>query len=316
MKRSFLFIACLVLALVAGPLLAAKPGPVRSAPTATVTIAGNPLSVVIGDDTAMQVYNSNVLSNPPGSGQYYPGGTVPGETANAGIWVHPSGGLVYGPASVGISGGSFTPVSLSPVTGTGTAVDPFTVVVVVNIPTTSVQMTETITYVNGASAAIIVLSFVGDGNPVVTLDAFIGADLYLAGNDAGFSFATAASAGGNAADDNCLQLQYTISFLGTTVADRYSANGYGQIWSEIAAGTLSDTFNPSCIDNGASLQWTNRAVGAAPVVINTAASFTGQLIPAGPTAIVPALSPKGLAALVLLLAAVGYVLAKKTSLGA
>ena len=122
------------------------------------------------------------------------------------------------------------------------------------------------------------------------------------------------AAGRRAADSNCLQLQYTISFLGTTPADRYSANFYSQIWSEILAGNLSNTADASCIDNGSALQWTGRAVGTTPVVINTAASFSGQAIPVGAT--VPALSPKAIAALVLLLAAVGYVLARKTSLGA
>ena len=310
MKRFSLFIACLALA--AAPLLADKPHPNHSAPQATTTISGNPLTIVIGDDTAMQIYNSAVVSNPPGSGQFFPGDTAPGETAEAGIFVRPAGGVTYGPSSVGVGGGSFTPVSMSPVTGTGTAVDPFKVVVVVDIATTA-QMTETMTYVNGDVAAKISLSFVAEV-PVV-LDAFIGVDLYLAGNDRGFSFASTAGAGGEGADTNCLLLQYKISLLGTTPASRYSANGYAQNWSEIAAGMLSNTSNPACIDNGASLQWQGLAVGATPVVVNTAASFTGQLVPAA-GAVVPALSPKGIAALVLLLAAVGYVLARKTSLGA
>ena len=196
MKRVSLFATCL--ALIAGPLLADKFGPVRSAPLATVTIAGTPLSIVIGDDTAMQIFNSAVISNPPGSGQFYPGDTLPGQTAEAGLFVRPSGGVTYGPGSVGV-GTPFTPVSMSAVTGTGTTADPFTVVVVVDVPTTSVRMTETMTYVNGATAANIALSFVGDGNPVVALDAFIGADLYLAGNDRGFSFAGPTAAGGQGA---------------------------------------------------------------------------------------------------------------------
>ena len=312
MKRFSLVIACLALA--AGPLLADKPHPNHSAPQAVNTISGTPLTIVIGDDTAMQIYNSAVVSNPPNSGQFYPGDTAPGETAEAGIFVRPAGGVTYGASSVGVGGGSFTPVSMTPVTGTGTAGDPFKVVVVVGIPTTSVQMTETMTYVNGDTAAKIGLSFVGDGNPVVNLDAFIGVDLYLAGNDRGFSFASTAGAGGQGADTNCLILQYKISLLGTTPANRYSANGYSQNWSEIAAGMLSNTSDPACIDNGASLQWTGLAVGTTPVVVNTGTSFTGQLVPVG--AVVPALSPKAIAALVLLLAAVGYVLARKTSLGA
>jgi hypothetical protein len=303
MRRIALVVVCLALA---GPLLADKPeAPAVQLPLAASTINGSPLTIVVGDNTSMQVYNTNV----PGTGQFYPPGSQPGY---AGIYVRPAGGVTYGPCC-----GASQPynlVSLSPVTGTGTALDPFTVVVVVDIPTTSVQMTETLTYVNGASAANISLSFVGDGNPVVVLDAFIGADLYLAGNDRGFSFAGPTAAGGRAADTNCAQLQYTISFLGTTPADRYSANGYSQIWSEISAGSLSNTFNPTCIDNGASLQWTNRSVGTTPVVINTAASFTGQAVPV--QAEVPTLSTIGIAAFVVLLALVGYVLARKSSLGA
>jgi len=301
MKRSVLAAICLA---VAGPLLAGTPHATH-APAAFVTINGSPLTIVIGDDTSMQVYNTNV----PGTGQFFSPGEAP---ADAGIFVRPAGGVTYGPCCGGSAG--FTPVSLSPVTGTGTSGDPFKVVVVVGIPTTSVQMTETMTYVNGQAAANISLSFVGDGNPVVTLDAFIGADLYLAGNDRGFSFAGPTAAGGHGADPNCSELQYTISFLGTTPADRYSANGYGQIWNEISSGTLSNTANASCIDNGASLQWVGRAVGTTPVVINTAASFTGQAIPVAVA--VPTVSVAGIAAIVVLLAVVGYVLARKTSLGA
>jgi hypothetical protein len=301
MKRLVVALACLALA---WPLLAEKPVS-HQAPSAIATITGSPLTIVVGDDTSMQVYNTNV----PGTGQFFSPSSAP---ADAGIYVRPAGGVTYGPCCGGSA--PFTLVSLSPVTGTGTSGDPFKVVIVVGIPTTSVQMTETMTYVNGSSNMDIVLSFVGNGNPVVNLDAFIGADLYLAGNDRGFSFAGPTAAGGRGADTNCGQLQYTISFLGTTPANRYSANGYAQIWSEISAGSLSNTSNPSCIDNGAALQWTGLAVGAAPVVINTAASFSGQAIPLG--AVVPALSTVGLAALVLLLAVVGYVLARKSSLGA
>jgi IPTL-CTERM motif len=52
------------------------------------------------------------------------------------------------------------------------------------------------------------------------------------------------------------------------------------------------------------------------VVINTGMSFTGQAVPVGPTVNTPTLSVAGIAALVLLVAVVGYVLARKTSLGA
>ena len=305
MKRLLVVAACLALA---APLWAEKPRQHGlSAPLATTTIAGSPLQIVVGDNTSMQVYNSNV----PGTGQFFPPDTVPGETTEAGISVHING-VTYGPDDTNL-----TPVSMSAVTGSGTAVDPYTLVIVADAGATGLRLTETLTYVNGSAAANISVAFSNTTDVAVTFDAFIGADLYLANNDAGYPVAVpGASAGSHAADSTCsVQLQYTIAFLGTTPANRYSANGYGTVWSEITAGQLSNTVAPGCLDDGAALQWTGLALTpGAGLVINTGVSFTGQAVPVG--AVVPALSPKAIAALVLLLAAVGYVLARKTSLGA
>jgi hypothetical protein len=309
MKRLLVVAACFALA---APLWADKPGPQHQNPLATNTITGTPLTIVVGDDTTMQVYNSSVI----GTGQFYPPGTGPGVTTDAGVFVS-IGGVVYGSSSV--TSTPFTPVSMTPVTGTGTTLDPFTVVIVVDAGATGLRLTETLTYVNGADLFPISLDFSNTTNVALTWDTFIGADLYLAGNDAGFPFATPGVAAGSlAADSSCqTQLQYTIAFLGTTPANRYSANGYSQVWSEIASSNLSNTVSAGCLDDGAALQWTGATLTpGAGLRISTGVSFTGQLIPVGPTAVVPALSTKGLAALVLLLAAVGYVLARKASPGA
>src|ERR1700739_231218 len=93
MKRLLLVVAGLSLA--AGPVFAAVKSPSRlTAPAATVTISGSPLTIVVGGDTSMQVYNAAV----PGTGQFYPPDTSPGETANSGVWISiPSGGGLYGP---------------------------------------------------------------------------------------------------------------------------------------------------------------------------------------------------------------------------
>lgn len=268
----------------------------------------------------MQVYNSNV----PGTGQFFPPDCTAGQTADSGVFVS-TGGVVYGPDfnnhPCGSASNSYTPlapVSLSAVTGSGTAGDPFTVVVVANVAAL-MQVTDTITYVNGSPTAKISLSFAAIPPPTlptggIAFNAFIGADLFLADNDSGFPFATPPSAAGShGADNSCLELQYTISFLGTTPANGYSANGFGQIWDEISAGALSNTFATTCLDDGAALEW-NENLGGTPVTIGTGVSFTGQAVPAG--AVVPALSVTGLVVLVGLLAMVGFVLAKKSSLGA
>ena len=95
MKRFFVAIACLALA---SPAWAAKtrrvPAQRPASPLApvTATIAGSPLTIVVGDDTSTQVTNSNV----PGTGQFYPPDCGAGETADNGIFVG-NGGIVYGP---------------------------------------------------------------------------------------------------------------------------------------------------------------------------------------------------------------------------
>jgi hypothetical protein len=320
MKRLALAALCLGLA---APAWAVKPRvpPSAPGPAAPVvhTISGSPLTLDVGDETSMQVYNSNV----PGTGQFFPPGCAPGETADWGVFVG-IGGVIYGPdfnnhpcGSASNSYTPWTPVSFSAVSGSGTAADPFTQVTVVDAGTTGLRLTQTLTYVNGSATANIALAFSNIGNAAVTWDTFDGADLYLADNDAGFPFATPPSASGShAADSSCnTQLQYTISVLGTTPADRYSSNGYSTVWAEISAGSLSNTVAPGCLDDGAALEWTGRTLNpGAALTINSGVSFTGQAVPQGAT--VPTLSTAGLAALILMLAVVGYVLARKLSLGA
>jgi hypothetical protein len=316
MKRLLIVAVCLALS---SPAFAEKTRRVpRQSPTgapATVTINGNPLTIVVGNDTSMQVYNANV----PGTGQFYPPDCGVGETADSGVFFTAGSGGVVGPdfdnhpcGSASNTYTAWTPVSMTPVTGTGTAGDPFTVVIVVSAG--GLNMTETLTYVNGASTAYITLAFppaplvapAGLGGAV-----FVGADIYLADNDDGFSLAGPIAAGGRAADVNCAQLQYTIRWLGTTPAAQWTATDYGDVWDQISAGALNNSVNPTCIDNGAALQW---VVAGGGTTINTGVSFEGQAVPVG--ADVPTLSTVGLAALVALLALVGYVLARKASPGA
>jgi hypothetical protein len=313
MKRALTVLAALALAT---PALASKPRTiprhVADAAPATVTISGSPLTIVIGDETSMEVYNSAV----PGGGQFFPDDCNAGETADSGVFAS-SGGIVYGPdfaqhpcGSAAISVTPWTKVSLSAVTGTGTGADPFTVVVVVDAGLTGLRLTETITYVNGSSVAPISLVFSNGGNATVNWDTFIGADLFLADDDDGVP----ALVGGAAAGKDCTFQNYTILFGNSTPNDRYSANGYNTVWSEIASGNLSNTVATGCIDNGIANEWTGGTLTpGGSSTIATSVSFSGAL---APVASVPTLSVMGLTALIALLGLVGYVLARKAFPGA
>jgi hypothetical protein len=323
MKRVLLVVACLALA---SPAWAVKQRRIARDPNAplapaTVTITGDPLQVVIGGDTSMQVYNSNV----PGLGQFYPPDCGAGETADSGVFLD-ANGTVYGPDfgnhPCGSASNTYTPwapVSLSPVTGTGTSFNPFTVVVVADAVATQIRLTETITYVNGAPGAHITLDWAVIPPPSAPsaplggiFNAFIGGDLYLADNDEGYGAQVGTQIGGRGADASCVQLQYTILFGGNTAPTNWTSTGYSTVWDEISAGSLPNNVDSTiCQDNGAALEWATIAI---PSSIDTSVSFTGQAVPVSAT--VPALSTAGIATVVLLLAVVGYVLARKTSLGA
>jgi hypothetical protein len=328
MKRILVAIACLALA---SPAWAEKTRriPVQNSPLAPVvtTISGNPLTIAIGDDTSMQVTNSNV----PGTGQFYPPDCAAGQTADSGVFAA-VGGVVYGPDFDNHPCGSaanlytpWTPVSLSAVSGTGTAGDPFTVVVVADAVAALLRVTETITYVNGNPGAAISLSFsvtpppapgvAGSPEGGINFSAFLAGDLYLADNDHGFGAQVGTQYGGRGASSACSPLNYTILLGGTTPPTNWSSTEYSTIWDEVSAASLNNVVDTTiCQDNGAAIEWAGLAVGGTPITVGTGVSFAGSATPLG--AAVPALSGKALAALVLLLAGVGYVLAKRSSLGA
>ena len=317
MKRVVFALACLALAV---PLWAEKLRVMPQAPQAPPvvrTITGSPLTIFVGDDTSMQVLNTNI---PGGSGQFFPGGCTT-DVADSGVFARIAGSN-YGPnfnehvcSSAAIQPTfPWTPVSISPVTGTGTGVDPFTVIIVVDAGTTGLRLTETMTYVNGATTTNTSFAFSNTGNVAVTWDTFFGADLFLANSDSGIPFLAPGNAPGG---QDCAAQTYSIFFLTTTPNDRYSAEHWSTVWSEIAAGMLANVVDPVCQDNGAANQWQNRTLNPAEsLTINSGVSFSGFVGPPPVTAVVPTLSAVGLAALIVLLALVGYVLARRASLGA
>lgn len=277
MKRALAVIAAVLFGL-AAQLAVAQP-------TVRV-IAGNPLTVNVGSDASFQVYTTLV----PGQGQFYPSSN--NTVADYGVFVDRAGTL-FAPAFSTHTGGTatgsigantpWTSVSISPVTGTGTAGDPFTVVVVNDAAATGLRMTMTVTYVNGENFFRKTFAFTtGDATPY---DVFLGGDIYLANSDSGVPYTLSGAVGGQ----TCAPPVYTILMIPLTPASRYSARGYSTVWSEIGAGLLSNVIATGCQDNGAALQWQNRvgngsiqaatSFGAIPPIVNPPPSGPAQEIP-------------------------------------
>jgi hypothetical protein len=145
---------------------------------------------------------------------------------------------------------------------------------------------------------------------------FFGADLYLANSDSGIPFRDGTT--GGVGGQNCGATQtYTIQFIPTTAADAYAANGFSSVWSQIGADSLGNTVTAGCLDNGAALQWNDRAVNAgAPTTINVRVQFTGFVgpspTPTGPAAVVPTLSFPMMALFAVALASLAFVMMRRS----
>ncbi|HWS28393.1 MAG TPA: hypothetical protein VN259_17665 [Xanthomonadales bacterium] len=271
---------CLALPLTAKQLTV--PDTVTAAP-AFSTIDGLPLKINVGAENSYQIFNDDLPDN--AVGQIYP--TDAAQTADMGWFVRvgtslyaPNFGQHPGGTATG-SLGSFTPygeTSLTPTSGAGTSASPYAVTVVTNLGDSGLIATKTITYVNGDnyfSERFRVRNTSGNTQQVTI---FLGSDIYLANSDAGVPFRepTSGSPGGR----TCAGVtpEYTILHIPLTPADRFTAVGYSDVWSQIGGGQLNNTVGSGCIDNGAALQWNFSVVPGGSATVLSATSF-GEVPP-------------------------------------
>ena len=274
-----------------------------AAPSVTV-IAGTPLTINAGSDHTFQILNSAI----PGSGQIYPSGAT--GTADMGWFVrigsakfapdfsqHPSGTAT---SSIGTNT-AWTPGTLSARTGAGTSADPFKVTVTNALPSTALNSTQEISYVNGENFFRKKFTLSNSSATSVSASVFLGADIYLASSDTGIPQRVSGSPGGK----DCGAGTYNILMIpqGSVAPLNYSAKGYDTVWAEIGAGTLSNTVATGCIDNGAALQWNVTVPANGSVSVEAATSFgviPGALItPPAASTPVPTMSSFAIALLML-----------------
>ena len=284
-KVSFFALAALAGASFAGGVPTANPSP---APVVR-TIAGSRLTIAIGDDTSLQVWDSTVG---PGFALFKPNCTDTGQTGDAGTLVA-IGGNIFGPDFLNHPCGTlapafatpWTPVSISPVTGSGSASDPFTVVVVADGGATGLRLTETVSYVDGEDRFEPALAFSNTASGPLTWRTFLAADMALGFNTVlpilhlGAPGAQSALSLG-APFPACLPLPY-YALLPT--ADRYTGRDSNQMWTEILAGQLSNTLEQGCPYSGIATQWTDRTLGPGEGLILRSTSNALSFVNASPT---------------------------------
>ena len=103
-----------------------------------------------------------------------------------------TGGVDYGPNDIPAGNNSrtdYTLVSQTPVTGTGTAADPFKVVTVVDVAATGLRITQTDSYVVGDENYRSDIAVTNSSSGAVDATLYHAADCFLQDSDLGFGFA-------------------------------------------------------------------------------------------------------------------------------
>jgi uncharacterized repeat protein (TIGR01451 family) len=154
----------------------------------------------------------------------------------------------------------FTPVSQTPVTGTGTSSDPYTVETTDDAGTSGLRLQETDSYVVGDEAYQTQVTVTNTTGQAINAILYRAGDCYLAGSDVGYGFTqtfgsrNAVGCSVNADNDPPSRIEEWIPLTG---GNDYYEDFYGNVWGWIGSHTA---FPNTCqcessIDNGAGISW-------------------------------------------------------------
>lgn len=229
-------------------------------PFVDIASAGPLTHVYLGNELSCQVAHAGDTAF-----EFFPPATIPGDS---GTFIA-MGGILYAPDFVAHGGTAtgalgarvvFTPVSQSGVTGTGTAVDPFTVVTVVDVSTTGLQIEQTDRYIIGDEfyrTDVLITNNGGPANGVL----YRAADAFLAGSDLGYGFTEVFGGNRNAVgcsiNPNNIPPARIEEWIPLTGGNNFYQDRYSTVWSFI--GTKAP-FPDTCActtfqDNGAGISW-------------------------------------------------------------
>jgi len=154
----------------------------------------------------------------------------------------------------------FTPVSQTPVTGSGTSGDPFKVVTVVDVAATGLRIQQTDTYVIGEESYRTDTMIINNSNGPASGVLFRAADAYLQGSDIGYGFTEVSgnrNTVGCSVNPNNTPPARIEGWTPLTDDNNFYEAFYGEIWHWI--GTKSPFPNmcgcTTLQDNGGGISW-------------------------------------------------------------
>lgn len=239
---------CATLGTTAGPALAES-----------VAIPGNPMTVYVGGQGQLQAF----LSGSEDGIYYHP----TEQMGDAGFFLAFPGESVWGfDGTAGPFGlEQYEEVAQEPVTGSGTAADPFSQETVYAVPG-GVYVTETTTYVNGATEFNNKWEVTNETGASVKFRAFAAADFYFEGDDRGtgvFTLGPPRFIGGTNVDTGRSGgfVEVTGGAGASPPWSHYQELPYPNIWTEVIEEAFqpgvhfNDTVDPNDEDNAGGVEW-------------------------------------------------------------
>jgi Ca2+-binding RTX toxin-like protein len=276
--------AGLGLALAVCALAVVPAGAAANVPFKQISSPGPIESIWIGNDLSCQVKlkADDVYS-------FYPSNVAPGD---CGVFVA-RGGTVTSPhwsahdnsavdnVLVPAYGTPFIAVSQSPVTGTGTAADPFKIVTTGGVAGGGLNITRTDTYVTGLDSWNIEITATDTGGGADNVILYHAGDCYLAESDFGYGAVnTAAGAAFCTSKPNNSPPGRTIGFgpsgtassTGGTVIEGHFRN---DVWSKTGPAALYPNVCFACtslVDNGAGVSWSRTVPAGGSATVSLAST--------------------------------------------
>lgn len=254
MSRSLSRLALAVVAVCA--TLGATAGAALAEP---VAIPGNPMTVYVGGQGQLQAF----LSGSEDGIYYHP----TEQLGDAGFFLAFPGESVWGfDGTAGPFGlEQYEEVAQEPVTGSGTAADPFSQETVYGVPG-GVYVTETTTYVNGATEFNNKWEVTNETGTSVKFRAFAAADFYFEGDDRGtgvFTLGPPRFIGGTNVDTGRSGgfVEVTGGAGASPPWSHYQELPYPNIWTEVIEEAFepgvhfNDTVDPNDEDNAGGVEW-------------------------------------------------------------
>jgi hypothetical protein len=274
----------------------AAPGALAAVPFQDEGAAGGPLThVAVGNELSCQVQHTGDTSL-----EFFPPSATPGD---CGTFLA-AGGTLYSPDfashdSTATSGiGSHTPfsaVSQTAVTGAGSGADPFTIVTIVNVGSTGLQITEIDTYVSGQESYRTDVTVKNTGGAQQSVILYRAGDCYLQNTDSGFGFTEPASKSvGCSANANNSPAGRIEEWVPITAGNNFTEDGFSAAWGQIGAQTAFPDTCAHCsdmVDNGAGISWSFDVAPGAQVKRSHYTTFSPTGVAGPPPATTPPTTP-------------------------